>query len=371
MEEGEAAGGRNKSDDSQGFRRQQSPNSSVSLTSAAARAVFSARRRGQEDGQEEEKVASLVREWASKDSFSMEHNEEAEEANDSTDTGISSAPMDVLSEEGLAPPQQQQMRTEVANTSEMKIFIEKAPDQEVEEEGPETPTPPPIVDVPQRNIGIRLGRNKVGVAEGEDGRATTPNRSDLRSAQFWQKLSKPRGLREDARLSLNIGRRNSDERGKTAKGIRNMRKKVSIKSQGKKSNQEELALAAIDGNVAKVEEIAEAFIALYMGEGFRILMRYRYDIDPRTLEITCVENPLADQEVSTERLETDVFKGLSILHIACAFDQEQVVSYFLRYGSAILNISTTSGQSLLHTCAWYGGTACTTLLVNQASCISY
>ncbi len=180
-----------------------------------------------------------------------------------------------------------------------------------------------------------------------------PNRSNLRSAQFWSSLAKPRGLRDPSSsqssssaytpYANNLGiqgggnyqpsspRRGSDfgtRHTKTARGIRNMRKNVSIKThQGKKSNQEDLALAVVDGNVSKVEEIVEAFIALYMGEGFRIVMRYRYDLDPRTLEITCVENPLADQqdvESSPEGVSTDMFKGLSILHIACAFDQEQV-----------------------------------------------
>ncbi len=60
---------------------------------------------------------------------------------------------------------------------------------------------------------------------------------------------------------------------RTAKQIRSMRKKVSIKSQGKKSNQEDLAMAAVEGNMNKVSEIVEAYIALYGGEGFKIIMR--------------------------------------------------------------------------------------------------
>ncbi len=48
-----------------------------------------------------------------------------------------------------------------------------------------------------------------------------------------------------------------------------------------------------------------------------------------------------------------------------------MVSYFLRYGSAILNISTPSGQSLLHTCAWYGATSSAALLLSQVQCMPY
>jgi len=52
------------------------------------------------------------------------------------------------------------------------------------------------------------------------------------------------------------------------------------------------------------------------------------------MEITCVENYLADQSerLSPEGTAADMHTGLSILHIACAFDQEQVIAYLLRYG---------------------------------------
>lgn len=124
-------------------------------------------------------------------------------------------------------------------------------------------------------------------------------------------------------------RRMSDERNlQSAKQIRDMRKKVSVTSQGKKkTNQEDLALAIVEGNLVKVEEIVEAYVSLYRGDGFRRILSYRYDIDSRTLVITCVENPLVDQQnelVSDEGIGKDMFKGLSALHIACAFDQEQV-----------------------------------------------
>ncbi len=98
--------------------------------------------------------------------------------------------------------------------------------------------------------------------------------------------------------------------------------------------------------------------------------RYRYDIDPRTLEISCVESPLAADSVfrSPTGVTVDMFEGLSILHIACAFDQEQVLGYFIRYGKgSLLNLATPSGQTLLHTSAWYGTTAPLIMLVAQGA----
>ena len=61
-----------------------------------------------------------------------------------------------------------------------------------------------------------------------------------------------------------------------------MRKKVSVNSKGKKkTTQEDLALSIVEGNLQKIEDIVEAYVGLYSGEGFRMVMSYRYDIDPR------------------------------------------------------------------------------------------
>lgn len=65
----------------------------------------------------------------------------------------------------------------------------------------------------------------------------------------------------------------------------------------------------------------------------------RYDIDPRNLVISCVDNVKAEHRPSSARPpdggddaaagspegeSVDMFVGLSCLHIACVFDQEQV-----------------------------------------------
>lgn len=58
--------------------------------------------------------------------------------------------------------------------------------------------------------------------------------------------------------------------------IRNMRKKVSVTSQGKsKTSQEDLALAIVEGDLKRVNEIVEAYVALYRGNGFQLIMRFR------------------------------------------------------------------------------------------------
>ncbi len=63
--------------------------------------------------------------------------------------------------------------------------------------------------------------------------------------------------------------------------------------------------------------------------------------------------------------ESDMFRGLSILHIACVFDQEQIITYFIRYGNSVLKCTTKSGQTLLHTCAWFGTSNAMTIIANH------
>ncbi len=240
--------------------------------------------------------------------------------------------------------------------SDTKIVIESDSGQSSDEsEAPSSPSPPPA---PSRLIKLSIGGKK---------KDSTTSQTEQRH-NFWEQIARTNRV-EDVRR----GRRDSDERQlQSANHIRQMRKKVSVTSRGKKkTNQEDLAMAIVDGNVGKVEDIIEAYVTLYRGDGFRMITRFRYDIDPRTMIITCVENPLAADQtegvVSPEGVSKDMFLGLSALHIACAFDQENVVNYFLRYGNTILRTTTPSGQSLLHTCSWFGCAApMAVLLANGA-----
>ena len=189
-----------------------------------------------------------------------------------------------------------------------------------------------------------------------------------KSSHFWEKIS---GMAGGNNNKVGSRRSSDGERYiKSAKQVRNMRKKVSVTSQGKsRTNQEDLAMAIVEGNMKRISEVVEAYIALYKGNGFQLIMRYRYDIDPRNLVITCVDNVKdysGEQEAGSPKGEqVDMFVGLSVLHIACVFDQEQVISYFTRYGNSILKTLTPSRQSLVHTCAWFGTLAPLVMLIGH------
>ena len=108
-------------------------------------------------------------------------------------------------------------------------------------------------------------------------------------------------------------------------------------------------------------QILDAYVALYRADGFKTILEYKYNLDPKTLVITCIETPTALksspspgnvvgeqgvasvsggvdvgvgveerqlEEASIEningKLPAEMFNGLSILHLACAFDQEPV-----------------------------------------------
>ena len=70
---------------------------------------------------------------------------------------------------------------------------------------------------------------------------------------------------------------------------------------------------------------------------------------------------------SPDGVSVDMYVGLSILHIACAFDQEQVITYLAKYGSNVLTVTTPSGQTLMHTCAFFGTAAPLAVLVQHGA----
>ena len=52
----------------------------------------------------------------------------------------------------------------------------------------------------------------------------------------------------------------------------------------------------------------------------------------------------------------DLYKGLSILHLTCVFDQDHIMKHFLRFGIGLIlkYAGSKSKQTLMHICAWYG-----------------
>ena len=83
---------------------------------------------------------------------------------------------------------------------------------------------------------------------------------------------------------------------KSARQVRQMRKKASVTSRSKdqplqsRSNQLELALAIVEGDLATVDDIFQAYTALYgLEAACNRILTFRYDLDPRTWAITIAQ----------------------------------------------------------------------------------
>ena len=89
--------------------------------------------------------------------------------------------------------------------------------------------------------------------------------------------------------------------------------------------------------------------------GFEVVLGFLYDVNTRTMMVS------VHQEDNTENIFDDnnndllMYKGLTILHLTCVFDQDHIMKHFLRFGiGMILKAGSKSKQSLVHICAWYG-----------------
>jgi hypothetical protein len=75
-----------------------------------------------------------------------------------------------------------------------------------------------------------------------------------------------------------------------------------------------------------------------------------------------------DNDISSYPPGEEMYKGLTILHLACAFDQESVMKYFLRFGlSSTMKVLTDNQQTLSHVCAWFGTPSTMSLLVKTGA----
>ena len=125
----------------------------------------------------------------------------------------------------------------------------------------------------------------------------------------------------------------SERRFSSDTDVRIMRKKGSVMSQTKsKTSQDDLALAVIEGNVAKVEEIIDAYVLLYNERGIDVVLNFLYDLNPDTQQVTCRDRAAkyGDQvfhDIGDIREDEMYSSRLSIIHLACIFDQEQVILF--------------------------------------------
>ena len=90
----------------------------------------------------------------------------------------------------------------------------------------------------------------------------------------------------------------------------------------------------------------------YIGidRGFEVVLGFLYDVNPTTMEVSL------HQFEEYVNQNDDLYKGLSILHLTCVFDQDHIMKHFLRFGIGLIlkYAGSKSKQTLMHICAWYG-----------------
>ena len=87
------------------------------------------------------------------------------------------------------------------------------------------------------------------------------------------------------------------------------------------------------------------------GKGFPICLSYKYQYNHNTDTVRVQD--VADSEGSGESEEDSVYRDLNIVHLACIFDQEQVLELLALYGVAAMKESVASKDPSLVS-AWCG-----------------
>ena len=128
------------------------------------------------------------------------------------------------------------------------------------------------------------------------------------------------------------------------------KRKISKVKTKTKSQKDDLAESIIKGNLQNIEDIIDVLDSLY-GKGISICLSYKYQYNPNT-DTVRVQDVL-DSEVSHETDEDSIYSDLNIVHLACIFDQDQVLEFLSLYGVASMRESVSSKPPALVS-AWFG-----------------
>ena len=129
--------------------------------------------------------------------------------------------------------------------------------------------------------------------------------------------------------------------------LRRKRKISKVKTKSK-SQKDDLAESVIKGNLRNIEDIIDVLDSLY-GAGFPICLSYKYQYNHSTDTVRVQEKETADEFVEESVFSTD----LNIVHLACIFDQDQVLEFLSLYGVASMRESVSSKPPALVS-AWFG-----------------
>ena len=115
----------------------------------------------------------------------------------------------------------------------------------------------------------------------------------------------------------------------SASDIRRKRKISKVKTKVK-TQKDDIAEAVIRGDLQKIEDIIDVLDLLH-GRGIHVVLSYRYSYNPETGVVTSKET--AEDENKGIKTKESLYRDyLNIIHLACIFDQEQVIEFLALYG---------------------------------------
>ena len=115
--------------------------------------------------------------------------------------------------------------------------------------------------------------------------------------------------------------------------VRRKRKISKVKTKVK-TQRDELAEAVIRGDLQKIEDIIDVLDLLH-GRGIAAVLSYKYSYDPDT-DVVRSEETSEDEDMEIKTKESQYRTCLNIVHLACIFDQEQVLEFLAMYGHSKL-----------------------------------
>ena len=115
----------------------------------------------------------------------------------------------------------------------------------------------------------------------------------------------------------------------SASDIRRKRKISKVKTKAK-TQKDDLAEAVIRGDLQKIEDIIDVLDLLH-GRGIDSVLSYRYSYNPETGVVRSKETK--EEENNEPNTKESLYRDfLNIIHLACIFDQDQVIEFLAMYG---------------------------------------
>ena len=115
----------------------------------------------------------------------------------------------------------------------------------------------------------------------------------------------------------------------SASDMRRRRKISKVKTKAK-TQKDDLAEAVIRGDLQKIEDIIDVLDLLH-GRGINSVLSYRYSYNPETSVVRSKDT--SEEENNWPNTKDSLYRDfLNIIHLACIFDQDQVIEFLAMYG---------------------------------------